>query len=513
LVKLYKSKIQGIKKMTKKKNILFFMCDQLNPYVLSPYRENMAITPTYQQLADDGIVFENAFCNSPLCVPSRASMMTGKQVSELNAFDNAGILHSDEPCFTHCLTNAGYHTVLSGKMHFIGTDQLHGFKQRLTTDIYPAEAAWIATWDTDKATGEGKNIIFGDNNTPDWNRYTEYDELVTTKAIEWIRKYTIKDAENDKPFFMCVSLTNPHHPYIAPKELRDMYAQRKIPMPETKPLPLDKVDTLNDKWMREAHPWCENLSDAEIRDARLNYFAQATFTDLKLQQLINCLKKFDLYDDTWIIITSDHSDMLGERGLFTKKHFSEQSIRVPLIVSPPGGMKPKEVKTNVSLLDIFPTLLDIAGTTDLPEMKGDSLLSFLDSENIHETDRDVVIEYAGSSALAPVFVIRGTKFKYVNTYDPVNDSFEELLFDIENDPGETKNIIKENINKNIVNEMRKKLKETGWNGRNLYVKILRNQQDQKVIRSAEKSNRISCTFVPSDFGTDDDALYVRDKKM
>ncbi|MCF6177195.1 MAG: sulfatase-like hydrolase/transferase [Victivallaceae bacterium] len=497
--------------MTKKKNILFFMCDQLNPYVLSPYRENMAITPTYQQLADEGVVFENAFCNSPLCVPSRMSMMAGKPVSELNTFNNAGILNSDVPCFTHYLANAGYHTVLSGKMHFIGTDQFHGFGQRLTTDIYPA-AGWVANWNN-RPGGEGKKAILGDKNAPDWNRYAEYDELATTKAIEWIRKYTIKDASNDKPFFLCVSLTNPHHPYTAPKEFRDMYSDRDIPMPETKPLPLDKVEFLNDKWMREGHPWCENISDAEIREARLNYFAQTTFTDLKLKQMIDCLKKFNLYDDTWIIVTSDHSDMLGERGLFTKKHFCDQSIRVPLIVNPPKGTKIKKIKTNVSLLDMFPTFLDIAGTEEFPELKGESLLSFMDSSNKYELDRDVVIEYAGTSVLAPVYTICNAQFKYVNTYNPAEDSFEELLFDLENDPGESKNIITKDTSLNIVNTMRKKLAAAGWDGRALYSRELKHQHNQKLINEAESLSALALTCMPNDLDINDNDFYVRDKGM
>ena len=127
-------------------NILILMADQMTPRVLSAYGGQVAKTPTIDRLAREGVVFENAYCNSPLCAPSRYALMSGQLPSATGGYDNAAEFAADTPTFAHYLRAAGYLTLLSGKMHFCGADQLHGFEERLTTDIYPADFGWTPDW-------------------------------------------------------------------------------------------------------------------------------------------------------------------------------------------------------------------------------------------------------------------------------------------------------------------------------------------------------------------------------
>ena len=131
-----------------KPNILYIMADQMAAPVLSMYDPSSPVkTPTLDRLAKDGVVFDSAYCNSPLCAPSRFAMVTGQLPSAIGGYDNASTLPSDIPTYAHYLRKEGYHTALAGKMHFIGPDQLHGFEQRLTSDIYPGDFGWSVNWD------------------------------------------------------------------------------------------------------------------------------------------------------------------------------------------------------------------------------------------------------------------------------------------------------------------------------------------------------------------------------
>ena len=129
-------------------NILYIMADQMSAPLLKMYNEHSVIkTPNLDRLAAEGVIFESAYCNSPLCAPSRFTMVTGQLPSKIGGYDNAADLASDIPTYAHYLRREGYHTALSGKMHFCGADQLHGFEERLTSDIYPGDYGWSVNWD------------------------------------------------------------------------------------------------------------------------------------------------------------------------------------------------------------------------------------------------------------------------------------------------------------------------------------------------------------------------------
>ena len=196
--------------MPQKPNIVIFQADQLSAQALSMYG-GFCKTPYLDSLASNGVVFVNAYCNNPLCAPSRLSMMTGRLTSDIGAYDNAAELPSAIPTFAHYLRSAGYHTCLSGKMHFIGADQFHGFEERLTTEIYPSDFAWLPDWESKKQSFVPIRNTIERAGVCAWNMQLAYDEDVAFQAIRKIYEYA---REPDNPFCMVVSLTHPHPPFF-----------------------------------------------------------------------------------------------------------------------------------------------------------------------------------------------------------------------------------------------------------------------------------------------------------
>jgi choline-sulfatase len=165
--------------MTTRSNILLIMCDQLMPHLTGTYGHPVVQTPNLDRLAARGVRFDNAYTPCPVCSPARASFMTGRYVSRIGCYDNATVLPTDQPTFAHYLTNAGYDVTLSGKMHFIGPDQLHGFHRRMTTDVYPSDFAWTPSRDADGNFSRGGHVrgyIAESVGVRPWNIYFTHDE-------------------------------------------------------------------------------------------------------------------------------------------------------------------------------------------------------------------------------------------------------------------------------------------------------------------------------------------------
>ena len=204
--------------MTRRPNILFVMADQLAPQVLPAYGHARAETPNLDRLAAKGVVFENAYCNFPLCAPSRFSMLSGRLPSRIGAFDNAAEFSAWVPTFQHYLRLAGYRTCLAGKMHFVGPDQLHGYEERITTDVYPADFLWSPDWGLG---GESwlewyhsmRAVLDAGPHRRSVN--IAYDDEVEFEAIRWLHEHG--DGGDGRPFALTVSFISPHDPYLAPR--------------------------------------------------------------------------------------------------------------------------------------------------------------------------------------------------------------------------------------------------------------------------------------------------------
>jgi len=412
-----------------KPNILIFMVDQLNGTLFPDGPADWLHAPNLKKLAIRSTRFANCYTASPLCAPGRASFMSGLLPSHTRVYDNAAEFASDIPTYAHHLRRAGYYTCLSGKMHFVGPDQMHGFEERLTTDIYPADFGWtpdyrkpgerIEWWyhNMGSVTGAGVGEI---------TNQLEYDDDVAHQAKAKV--YDLARAKDDRPWCLTVSFTHPHDPYVARQKYWDLYEDCTHLLPEVPAIAYEDQDP-HSKRIFDANDWRSyNITDDQIKTSRRAYFANISYLDDKIGEVLEALET--TRQDAIILFVSDHGDMLGERGLWFKMSFYEGSSRVPLMVCAPE-MEPGLIETPVSNIDVTPTLCALAGISMdeiAPWTTGESLTP-LGQGGIRTSP--VAIEYAAEASYAPLICLRQDQWKYTAcTLDP------DQLFDLSADPHE-----------------------------------------------------------------------------
>jgi choline-sulfatase len=420
-------------------NILFIMADQMAGPALPCHGHPIVQAPNLTRMAQEGVVFDSVYCNSPLCAPSRASLLTGQLPSRIGAYDNAAEFSSSVPTFGHYLRAMGYQTSLCGKMHFIGSDQLHGFEERLTTDIYPADFGWTPDWEQPERRPSWYHNMLSivQAGTCQTSNQLDFDEEVAFRAVRKI--YEMARSRDARPFCFFVSFTHPHDPFAIPKEYWERYDHSQVDMPAIPPLPLEQMDPHS----RRVHHVCDlgryRQTEERVKNARHAYYAAISYVDDKVGQILRVLEATGFAKDTVVLFTSDHGEMLGERGLWYKMNFFEWAARVPLIVWAPSRFAPRRVGGHVSLVDILPTMVEIgAGDGPAPDLAdavdGQSLVPLLQGEADSRYD-PVFGEILCESAIAPCFMIRRGQYKYIYSEpDP------EQLYDLESDPHELQNL-------------------------------------------------------------------------
>ena len=416
-----------------KPNILIFMVDQLNGTFFPDGPAEWLHAPNIKKLAARSTRFKNAYTASPLCAPGRASYMSGQLPSVTGVYDNAAEFPSSIPTYAHHLRRAGYQTCLTGKMHFVGPDQLHGFEERMTTDIYPPDFGWtpdyrkpgerIEWWyhNMGSVTGSGVAEI---------TNQMEYDDEVAYHATRKIYDYA--RGKDERPWCMTVSFTHPHDPYVARKKYWDLYEDCAHLMPEVGPIPYAEQDAHSQRILDANDRDNYNISDEDIQRSRRAYFANISYLDDKVGEVMEALES--TRQEAIILFVADHGDMLGERGLWFKMSFFEGSARVPLMICAPD-MEPGLNETPVSNIDVCPTLCDLAGVSMdevMPWTAGVSLVPM--GQGVERTE-PVAMEYAAEASYAPLVCLRYGKWKYTRcTLDP------EQLFDLDADPHELTNL-------------------------------------------------------------------------
>ncbi len=410
-------------------NFLIVMVDQLNGTLFPDGPADWLHAPNLKALAARSTRFANSYTASPLCAPGRASFMTGQLPRRTQVYDNAAEFDSSIPTFAHHLRRAGYQTCLSGKMHFVGPDQLHGFEERLTTDIYPADFGWtpdyrkpgerIDWWyhNMGSVTGAGVAEI---------TNQMEYDDEVAHHANA--KLYDLARGHDARPWCLTVSFTHPHDPYVARKRYWDLYEDCEHLDPEVPPIAYSEQDPHSRRLMDACDFTKFNITPENVRRSRRAYFANISYLDDKIGMLMRTLQ--ETRQQATILFVSDHGDMLGERGMWFKMSFHEGSARVPLMISSPD-MEAGRVDAPVSTLDVTPTLCDLAGVSldeVLPWTDGESLVPLAQGG---ERRAPVAMEYAAEGSNAPLVALRDGKWKYTCcVLDP------EQLFDLEADPAE-----------------------------------------------------------------------------
>jgi len=457
-------------------NILFIMADQMAAPLLPIYGPSPIQMPHLSRLAEQAVVFDSAYCNSPLCAPSRFTLVSGQLPSRIGAFDNAADLPADVPTYAHYLRRLGYRTALSGKMHFCGPDQLHGYEERLTSDIYPADYGWAVNWDApDERPSWYHNMSSVLQAGPCVRtNQLDFDDEVVFKARQYLYDHV---RENDgRPFCLTVSMTHPHDPYTIAKRYWDRYEGVDIPMPRAE-FSQHELDPHSQRLLKVYDLWDKPLPVEKIRDARRAYFGACSYIDDNIGQLLQTLEECNLAEDTVIVFSGDHGDMLGERGLWYKMHWFEMSARVPLLVHAPQRFSAGRVCASVSTCDLLPTLVDLAGgaVDKSLALDGRSLLGHLQGQGGHD---EVIGEYMAEGTVGPLMMIRRGAYKFVYSEDDPC-----LLYDLSRDPHERENLTSspdhQALLQAFVDEARQR-----WDIPSLRQQVLGSQRRRRLVAEA-----------------------------
>jgi choline-sulfatase len=420
-------------------NILMLFSDQHNASMAGFAGHPLVRTPNLDRLAGEGVVFTNAYCNSPLCSPSRQSFMAGLHCHHIDMWNNTAAMPADTVTWAHMLSAAGYETSLVGKMHFNGYQKMYGFDKRpvLETDnagnlFYSWGIRTSHDWTDPLPYRSGKDGIRTElseagPDIPERQHIFQHDLRVRQGTMDLLNEKA-GDASAE-PWAICSAFVLPHPPYRARPDIFQSYQG-------SGDLPFNQAGEGRDTCDRYIQHYCGNageVSEDIIRNAREAYFSLITEFDEYIGDILHTLEETGLSENTAVFLFSDHGEMAGEHGLWGKVTLLESSARVPLVARWPGRFRAgQRVDTPVSLVDLYPTFLDLAGI-EMPEpltLDGHSLMPLLSGEGTFEGD-DVFCEFEGEGWNHPRAFVRHGRFKY--TY---NHTAESRLYDLEADPRE-----------------------------------------------------------------------------
>ena len=424
------------RKTRKKPNILWIMSDEHNPKVASYYGNTRVQTPNVDGLSKSGITFDNHYCNSPLCTPSRLSLTSGKYVSRVGAWNlNCWLPSPDIASLPRVLNGSGYESFLCGKQHY-DYSRRYGF-----TEVGGNFNEWYKT-------GLGRRLPpthltqarlsprFDDFHPGDHGSTVEHDRRVTAGAVEFL---TNKQADG-KPFFLFVGYLAPHFPLIVPEENWDRYRGR-IDMPVFQQGDLDDLP-LNYKVQRAGFEEI-GVPEDTVRRGRELYYGLTDWADNEIGKVLTALRQHPgIAEDTVIIYSSDHGENMGEHGMWWKNNMFDSATRVPLVISWPkrwGGGAQRRTQAS-SHVDLVQTVIDIADGRAPADWNGTSMLPWLDDPRTKWKDFAVSEYYAHNTASGYV-MLRSGEWKYV--YHTVIDSdhpAERELYHLTADPGELNNL-------------------------------------------------------------------------
>ena len=396
--------------MPDRPNVLWICTDQQRYDTLGCYGNDFVDTPNVDALADDGVRFETAFCQNPVCAPSRASFLTGRYPRTTGVRGNGQAIPETETLVTRELADAGYVCGLAGKLHISpanpSVEEPPTLGERRIDDGYadfhwshgtghPSPANEYRTWLREQGVEYETRPIEGTEHA-EYGMPAEYHQ--TTWCANRAEAFIEEAAERDHPWLFSVNPFDPHHPFLAPEEYLEPYLDRLDDIP----LPAYEEGEHDDKppWYRSCHEGAYNfdnmfpfprMDDEDHRIVRATYWAMCDLLDDAVGQLLDALERTGQREDTIVIFMSDHGELLGDHGIYLKGPFLyEESMRVPLVVSGPDVQEGVESDALVELVDLAPTLLD-AAEVDIPKgMQGRSLWPLLTGDQSVDDHRDSV---------------------------------------------------------------------------------------------------------------------------
>jgi choline-sulfatase len=443
-------------------NILVILSDEHDPMVTGCYGHPLVQTPHLDQLAANGFVFDNAYCASPLCVPSRLSLLTGRYPHEIGAWDNSSVLAADTPTWGHWLGRAGYETIICGRTHFNGAERLHGFDRRLSDDLsswYSHEPRAPRRHPDTRRTRPHVAISGAAEDMPpgQMRRHDDHDAHVAALCRQFLQEKI--ETPREQPWLLYCGLIYPHFPLVAPRAYLDLYDPRNVPLPSAW-----------DERIEVQHPVIQQLrrslgndvplSEDEVRRAVAAYWALVSLVDHHIGTILDFLDRSPLRENTVVLYTSDHGDMTGQHGMWQKHCFYEPAVRVPLLLHVPEPYRPASlprsgrVRENVSLLDVLPVLLGLAGQGLPVDLPGRSLLETAIAEfGGHDAPaRSVFAEYHAEGMLDAGYMIKQGASKYCHYVGE-----RAQLFRLEDDPEERQNLAAVPAYASVVDDLHQEL--------------------------------------------------------
>ena len=444
-------------------NILLIITDQHNSSVAGFAGDPVVQTECLDQLAVQSMQFQAASCASPVCSPSRMCLLTGKEAHHCSAWENHWVIFPEHVTWPQHFAENGYTTCLVGKMHFGGRDQLQGFQYRPYGDLrhglghQPEPLTMFPGYHHAESAG-----------ITEIPESLLQDVVVTRETLSFLSEHA--DRDPDRPWFVCASYGRPHGPLTAPGRYIRRYRDRVV------------ADDLPQDWLQRLEPFARGLAEKlyarltadEMRLAREAYYASVDFVDDCIGELLAGLKRQGLLENTYVIYTTDHGEMLGQHGLWQKGLYFEPSMAVPLLISGPGiGRWQQPLRDPVSLIDLFPTCCELTGLPVPSDLDGMSMAGFLRnpadtvfprelaaSEYFHYGRRVQQATHSKDVKQAAWRAVRSRDWKYVEVQEG-----SPMLFHLEKDPGETLNLVNQAEHQERCKALRTALfKDFSWQG-------------------------------------------------
>lgn len=408
------------------KNSLFIISDQHTGRAMSCRDHAVVKTPHLDALAERGTLFTDAYCNGPICVPSRASLATGRHVHDIEKWDNCKPYIGEEPSWAHRLGAAGKPVTSIGKLHYRNETDPTGFVEQIVPMHILEGVGMLYTICRDPMPVSRKFVQLVDGAGGGESTYTEYDRDITARTVRWLREQAPR---HEGGWGLFVSLVCPHPPWVAPEQFYAMYPHEDVDLPEA--YGLDE---------RPMHPGLETyrqffgvkdaFDEATLRKVTAAYYGMISYLDDNIGQILAALDASGQAEDTCVVYTSDHGESMGHKGMFSKCNMYQESVGIPMILAGPDVPRANVVSAPAQLLDVFPTMLHGAGVaptdedlelpgTDLHELAGAS-----------PPARTIVSQQHSAGAGSAVYMVRAGQYKYVH----YAGGLAPQLFDLAADP-------------------------------------------------------------------------------
>ncbi len=423
------------------KNLLIIISDEHRKDAMGCVGHPIVKTPHLDALAARGTVFENAYTPSPMCVPTRASLACGDHVHKIGHWDSATPYDGKARSWMRQLREQGVDVTSIGKLHFRSGEDDNGFTEEIIPMHVVGGVGWTVGLLRENAPDYTSAAELAEDVGAGHSSYTDYDLAITGAAENWL------DAQKgrEKPWAAFVSLVSPHYPLTAPQEFYDMYDPAAIDLPvgygEREQPEHTELKNIVDFFSYDRH-----FDEQKMRQAKVAYYGLTSFMDDCVGRVLVALKESGQADDTVVVYISDHGDMMGDQGFWTKQVMYEASVGVPMIAAGPGIPAGRRVKTGTTLLDIAATAVDVTGV--VPDVQSTALpgISLVDIANSPDNpDRTIFSEYHDGGSTTGTFMVRWGhwKFVYYVGHGP-------QLFDLTADPHELTNLAMQDVNDTVI---------------------------------------------------------------